>query len=139
MCASSHPAWFSYDILRRNRAVHGALTGVELEVLRKQIILFGTASVRISSTKTIEGSRVLYTIGEIEAGSVWHPENASPLRKDWREEILRELVRRAEDIDADAIIGVGYRNDAPIRSTEGGVNLKRVVASGMAVKLSCAA
>jgi uncharacterized protein YbjQ (UPF0145 family) len=99
----------------------------------------GTASVRISSTKTIEGSRVLYTLGEIEAGSVWHPENASPLQKGWREEILRELVRRAEDIDADAIIGVGYRNDAPIRNAEGGINLKRVVASGMAVKLSCAA
>jgi uncharacterized protein YbjQ (UPF0145 family) len=95
--------------------------------------------VRISSTKTIEGSRVLYTIGEIEAASAWHPEYASPLQKDWREEILRELVRKAEDIDADAIIGVGYRNDAPIRSAEGGVNLKRVVATGTAVKLSLAA
>jgi hypothetical protein len=98
-----------------------------------------TASVRISSTKTIEGSRVLFTIGEIEAASAWHPENTSPLQKDWREEILRELVRKAEDIDADAIIGVGYRNDAPIRSAEGGVNLKRVVATGTAVKLSLAA
>jgi len=95
--------------------------------------------VRISSTKTIEGSRVLYTIGEIEAASAWHPENTSPLQNDWQEEILRELVRKAEDVDADAIVGVGYRNDAPIRNAEGGINLKRVVASGMAVKLSCAA
>jgi uncharacterized protein YbjQ (UPF0145 family) len=98
-----------------------------------------TASVRISSTNAIEGSRVLYTIGEIHASSAWHPENATPLQKDWGEEILRELIRKAEDIDADAIIGLGYRNDSPIRNEETGVNLKRVVATGTAVKLSCAA
>jgi hypothetical protein len=98
-----------------------------------------TASVRISSTKAIEGCRVLYAIGEIQAASTWHPENATPLQQNWREQILRELIRKAEDVDADGIIGVGYRNDAPVRNDETGVNLKRVVATGTAVKLSCAA
>jgi uncharacterized protein YbjQ (UPF0145 family) len=98
-----------------------------------------TASVRISTTKAIEGSSVLYTIGEIQAASAWHPENTTPLQHDWHERMLRELIRKAEDIDADAIIGVDYRNDTSIRIEETGVNLKRVVASGMAVKLSCAA
>ncbi|MCI0466455.1 MAG: hypothetical protein L0Y57_05545 [Beijerinckiaceae bacterium] len=94
---------------------------------------------RISSTEAIEGSRVLYAIGTIEAASAWHPANSTPLQEDWREVILLELIRKAEDVDADAIIGVGYRNDASIRIEETGVNLKRVVATGMAVKLACAA
>jgi uncharacterized protein YbjQ (UPF0145 family) len=95
--------------------------------------------VRISFTSTLEGGRVLYNIGKIEAASVWHLENSEPLQRNWRELMLRDLARKAEDIDADAIIGVGYRNDAAIRIDETGVKLKRVVASGIAVKLSCAA
>jgi uncharacterized protein YbjQ (UPF0145 family) len=95
--------------------------------------------VRISFTSTLEGGRVLYNIGKIEAASVWHLENSEPLQRNWRELILRDLARKAEDIDADAIIGVGYRNDAAIRIDERGVKLKRVVASGIAVKLSCSA
>ncbi len=94
---------------------------------------------RISSTKLIEGSRVLYAIGEIQAASAWHPANATPLQQNWQEQILRELIHMAEDIDADAIVGVGYQNDESIRNEETGVKLKRVVATGTAVKLSCAA
>jgi len=95
--------------------------------------------VRISSTKAIEGSSILYAIGEIQAASAWHPENRAPMQKDWQEQILRELIRKAEDIDADAIIGLGFRNDAAIRNEETGVNLNRVVVTGTAVKLACAA
>jgi hypothetical protein len=94
---------------------------------------------RISSTSAIEGGRVLYTIGRIEAASAWHPVHGSPLQENWQELVLRELMRKAEDIDADAIIRVDYQNDGVIRIDETGVNLKRVVATGIAVKLSCAA
>jgi hypothetical protein len=94
---------------------------------------------RISSTNAIEGGRVLYTIGRIEAASAWHPVHGFPLQENWRELVLRELMRKAEDIDADAIIRVDYQNDGVIRIDETGVNLKRVVATGLAVKLSCAA
>lgn len=94
---------------------------------------------RISSTKVIEGSRILYAIGEIQAASAWHPEHMVPLQQEWREQVLRDLIRTAEDIDADAIIGLGYRNDVPVRNEETGVNLNRVVATGTAVKLACAA
>ena len=94
---------------------------------------------RISSTGAIAGGRVLYTIGRIEAASTWHPAHGSPLQENWRELVLRELIRKAEDIDADAIIRVNYQNDGAIRIDETGVNLKRVVATGIAVKLSCAA
>ena len=94
---------------------------------------------RISSTGAIEGGRVLYTIGRIEAASAWHPENGAPRQDNWEELVLRELIRKAEDIDADAIIRVDYQTGPPIRIEEIGVKLKRVVATGIAVKLSCAA
>jgi uncharacterized protein YbjQ (UPF0145 family) len=64
---------------------------------------------------------------------------APPLQRNWRELVLRELIRKAEDIDADAIIRVDYQNDGAIRIDETRVKLKRVVATGIAVKLSCAA
>ena len=94
---------------------------------------------RISFTGTLEGGRVLYNIGKVEAASAWHPENSEPLQHNWRELILRELVRKAEDIDADAIIGIDYRDGGAVRIDETGVTLKRVVATGIAVKVSCAA
>ncbi|MGA7383153.1 MAG: heavy metal-binding domain-containing protein [Methylocella sp.] len=94
---------------------------------------------RISSTGAIEAGRVLYTIGRIEAASTWYPAHGSPLQENWRELALRELIRKAEDIDADAIIRVDYQNEGVVRIDEIGVKLKRLVATGIAVKLSCAA
>jgi hypothetical protein len=73
---------------------------------------------RISSTNAIKGGRVLYTIGRIEAASPWHPAHGSPLQENWRALVLRELMRKAEDIDADAIIRVDYQNDGVIRINE---------------------
>jgi hypothetical protein len=95
--------------------------------------------VRISFTGTLDDGRVLYNIGKIQAASAWHPENSEPIQPNWRELILRELIRAAEDIDADAIIGVKYQNDGAELIEETGVTLKRVVATGIAVKVSCAA
>ncbi len=94
---------------------------------------------RISFTGTLEGARVLYNIGKIEAASAWHPENSEPLQHNWRQLILHELVRKAEDIDAAAIIEVDCQNDGAVRNDETGVTLKQVVATGIAVKVSCAA
>ena len=94
---------------------------------------------RISSTDVIEGGRVLYAIGKIKAAFAWHAANGAPLQDNWRELVLSELIRRAEDIDADAIIGFEYETDG-IVSVEGtGVQLQRILATGTAVKLSCAA
>ncbi|PNE11704.1 MAG: hypothetical protein CR217_07385 [Beijerinckiaceae bacterium] len=94
---------------------------------------------RTSSTGAIEGGRVLHTIGRIEAASTWHPAHGSPLQENWRELVLRELIRKAEDIDADAIIGLDYETDGIVSVEATGVQLKRILATGVAVKLSCAA
>jgi hypothetical protein len=64
---------------------------------------------RISSTDVIEGGRVLYAIGKIKAATAWHAANGAPPQDNWRELVLSELIRRAEDIDADAIIGLDYQ------------------------------
>jgi uncharacterized protein YbjQ (UPF0145 family) len=93
---------------------------------------------RISSTDVIDGGRVLYTIGRIKAASAWHAANGEPPQDNWRELIVRELIHKAEDIDADAIISFDYETDiiVPIEGT--GLQLKRILATGIAVKLSCA-
>jgi hypothetical protein len=105
--------------------------------------IYGNGLVRISSTGAIEGSRVVYTIGRIEAASTWHPENCVPPHDNWRDLILRELIRKADDIDADAfidaIVCVEYQTGPALRINEIAVKLKRIVATGIAVKLSCAA
>jgi Putative heavy-metal-binding len=93
---------------------------------------------RIRATGVIEGHRVLYTIGRIKTASAWHAASGSPSQDNWREVVLGELIREAEDIDADAIIGLDYETDSII-PVETGVRLKRILATGMAVKLSCAA
>lgn len=93
----------------------------------------------ISETNAIAGRRVLHRIGKIEAASSWHAANVDRLEADLRESVLRDLVRKAEDFDADAIIEVDYANDGVIPMDESGVKLTRVLATGYAVKLSCAA
>jgi Putative heavy-metal-binding len=94
---------------------------------------------RISSTDVIEGGRVVYSIGKMKAASAWHAANGAPHQANWRELVVSELIHKAEDIDADAIIDLDYETDSivPIEGT--GVQLKRILATGVAVKLSCAA
>jgi hypothetical protein len=94
---------------------------------------------RISTTDAIEGGRVLYPIGKIEAASAWHATGTIPQPGNWRERVLQDLIRRAEDIDADAIIGVDYGVDPVGTRDESGVKLQRILATGIAVKLSVAA
>ncbi len=93
---------------------------------------------RISSTNSIDGGRVAYSIGRIRAASAWHAAQLDAHHSDWRELALRELIRRAEDVDADAIIEVNYEIDGVV-PVEGFVNLSRVLATGTAVKLAVAA
>ena len=93
---------------------------------------------RISSTDSIEGGRVIHLFGKIKAASIWHASGTTPHQGNWRERMLEELIRKAEDIGADAIIRLDYEVDglAPVNDT--GVELKRIFATGIAVKLSCA-
>ncbi len=92
----------------------------------------------ISEKEAIDGVRVLRPLGRIRAVSAWHATGQAPISDNWRERVLQDLVRRAEDIDADAIIAVDYQVDAVARN-EGGIGLERVCATGIAVRLANAA
>lgn len=93
----------------------------------------------ISEQDAIEGARVLYPLGKIKAATAWHAAGFTPVTSDWRDHVLQELVRRAEDIDADAIIGVDYEVEPVESRYEGGVELERICATGIAVRLANAA
>ncbi|VTZ25442.1 conserved hypothetical protein [Methylocella tundrae] len=93
----------------------------------------------ISTTDSIDGGRVLYPIGKIKAASAWHVVQVDGLQSNWRELALRELIRQAEDVDADAIIDVNYETDGVVPVEETGVSLRRILATGTAVKLALAA
>ena len=89
---------------------------------------------RTSTTSEIEG-QVGAPIGRIEAVSTWHPATSDMRAESWREHALRNLIRRAEDVDADAIIGLEFEVDDNVRMTESGVALARIRAKGIAVRL----
>lgn len=93
----------------------------------------------ISEKDAIDGARVLYPLGRIKAASAWHAVGHVPASNNWRQRVLEDLIRRAEDIDADAIIGVDYEVEPVGFAPEGGVELERVLATGIAVKLANAA
>ena len=104
---------------------------------------------RISSTDSIDGGRILYHIGKIKAASAWHAAQPDSHEVDshqadahqggWREMALRELIQCAEDVDADASIDVNYELDRVVPAEQTGVSLRRVLATGIAVKLAVAA
>ncbi len=92
---------------------------------------------RVSSTETIEGGKVLYSIGTIKAASAWHAQGSAPHQSDWQERVMADLIRKAEDLYADAIIGVNYQIDGIACMDDGfGVKRQRILATAVAVKLS---
>lgn len=90
----------------------------------------------ISATDEIEGGRIGSEIGRIEAASSWHADGFETQEVELRQSALQALIRRAEDVDADAIVGVEYDVDAGHPMTEGGTAMQRVRVRGVAVTLA---
>ena len=93
----------------------------------------------VSEKDAIEGARILYPIGRIKAATSWHAVGHAPLAGNWRERVLQDLIRRAEDVDADAVVGVNYKVEPVEGRDEHGLGLERVCATGIAVRLAQAA
>ncbi len=89
----------------------------------------------ISATDEIEGGRIGSEIGRIQATSAWHADGFKVREFELRQLALQALVRRAEDVDADAIVGVEYDVDAGQPMTEGRIAMQRVRVRGLAVRL----
>lgn len=93
---------------------------------------------RTSTTREIEGGRISAPIGPIEAVSTWHAagkDAAEAASESLREHALRNLIRCAEDVDADAIVGLEFEIDRGAAMTETGVALARIRARGIAVRI----
>jgi hypothetical protein len=93
---------------------------------------------QVSHTHEIEGGRSHYSIGRIKASSNWRAANAPGAEAD-RMAALRALIREAEEYDADAIIGLDFEIDGVERADIDGAPLRRVAATGIAVKFAQAA
>ncbi len=91
---------------------------------------------RISFTEQLDGNQTYTPIGRIKAATGWHATGVAPQSGDWKEEALRRLIRTAEDFEADAIVGVDYQVDGVQGRDLEGVELERVAATGLAVKLA---
>lgn len=90
----------------------------------------------VSSSDRIDGARSLTMLGRIRAHTGWHATGKSQLRDgEWKEAALQQLIRRAKDIDADAIIGLGYEIDGTVDAEEAGLKLQRIAATGLAVRI----
>jgi uncharacterized protein YbjQ (UPF0145 family) len=80
-------------------------------------------------------SETMAPIGEIRAASSWYGERAHSSDATYKEKALRSLINAAEDVEADAIVGVEYAVDhVDAGDTPGSAPLQRIFAIGLAVK-----
>lgn len=92
----------------------------------------------VTEKQAIEGARI-FPIGQIKATTPWQAAGLGKGVEEWRQRVLRELIRRAEDVDADAVVSVDYRIEPVEGELEGGVELERICATGLAVRIAEAA
>jgi uncharacterized protein YbjQ (UPF0145 family) len=93
---------------------------------------------QVSHTNELEDGRGHYLIGRIKAASSWRAADAPGAEAD-QLAAVRALIREAEEYDADAIIGLDFEIDAITRPDIDGSLLRRVAATGIAVKFAQAA
>jgi uncharacterized protein YbjQ (UPF0145 family) len=93
---------------------------------------------QVSQTQELEDGRQTRAIGRIKAVGAWRAASAVGGEAEKRA-ALRALVREAEDCGADAIVGVEFHMDGVMGADIEGVALKRVVATGVAVRFALAA
>ena len=94
---------------------------------------------QISFTNEVESGRVLYPLGRVQASASWHGAALATDGADYRKAALAALIEKARECDADAIIGVDYGFDEVKHGELCAVELRRVCATGIAVKLARAA
>ena len=92
-------------------------------------------SVRVIFDGETDGEKLI-PIGQIRAASNWYGPRAASSDQAYKEKALDNLINAAEDIDADAIVGVEYSVDhVDAGDTPGSARLQRIFATGVAVKI----
>ena len=95
-------------------------------------------AMQVGYANKLEGGRRYQSIGRIKASSHWRGAN-DPVPEADRLAAVRALIREAEDYEADAIVGLDFELDSVDGVEIGGVPLRRVAATGLAVKFDEAA
>jgi len=91
---------------------------------------------QVSFTGALEGGRAVRAIGRVKAVGRWRGADEEASETD-RRALMLFLVREAEEYGADALVEVRFE---PEETAEiDGVSLRRLVASGAAVRASLAA
>lgn len=91
---------------------------------------------RISFTDEIDGGRILYPIGRVRAASAWRAAGAGQQEATLKDAALRALIETAAEFEADAIVGVDFEVDGAASLDLASIDLQRVAATGIAVKLA---
>ena len=95
-------------------------------------------TMQVSCLDGLEGIRRYHSIGRIKAGACWRGANA-PETETERAAAVKALIREAEDYGADAIVDLDFEVDTVNCVDIGRVPLRRVSATGLAVKFDEAA
>jgi hypothetical protein len=93
---------------------------------------------QVSRTNELKGGRAYYSIGRIKASSGWraakaHGSGGACLEALWA------LVSEAQEFYADAVIDLSFEVEAIRRPDFDGAPLRRIAATGIAVKFAEAA
>jgi uncharacterized protein YbjQ (UPF0145 family) len=92
-------------------------------------------AMQISRTHELEGGRGYCSIARIKASSGWHAANADESEVD-RLEAFWGLVSEAQEFHADAVIDLGFEVEAIGRPDYPGAPLRRIAATGIAVRFT---
>ncbi|HXT07204.1 MAG TPA: hypothetical protein VN715_09730 [Roseiarcus sp.] len=92
----------------------------------------------VSFSALLDTTREQHTIGRITAYSPWRAADRELGDLD-REIATRALVRAAEDYEADGVVEIAYAVEECRSDGHAALTLRRIVASGRAVRLALAA
>lgn len=90
----------------------------------------------ISHSDRLDSGEGYTPIGRIRAATGWHVVGQDSVREgQWKEAALQRLIETAEDYDADAIVDINYTVDGTTDVELTGIELQRIAATGVAVKI----
>jgi uncharacterized protein YbjQ (UPF0145 family) len=93
---------------------------------------------KISTTSALSGGRAHFAIGQVKATTGWRAAEDVVSEQD-REIATRALSREAEEYGADALVDVSFSVEECRDCEIQGVKLRRVTATGTAVRFAMAA
>ncbi len=93
---------------------------------------------QVSFTASLDSKRAQHTIGRVSAHTPWRPADRELGESD-REIATRALVREAEEYGADGVVEVAFAVEECHGAECESIKLRRLVATGRAVRLALAA